>query len=90
MSLFGTSQNPQFEKYLGLPPIIRRSKRQAFNDIKDCIWRKLQGWKEKLLSQAGQEVLIKAVIQAIPTYAMSCFKFPIGLCVEISSMATRF
>ena len=49
---------------------------------------RLQGWKEKLLSQAGREVLIKAVIQAIPTYAMSCFKFPMRLCDEISSMAT--
>uniref|UniRef100_A0A2N9H205 Reverse transcriptase zinc-binding domain-containing protein n=1 Tax=Fagus sylvatica TaxID=28930 RepID=A0A2N9H205_FAGSY len=90
MAHFGTNQTTQFEKYLGLPPIIGRSKRRAFNDIKDWIWRKLQGWKEKLLSQAGREVLIKAVIQAIPTYAMSCFKFPAGLCAEISSMTTRF
>ena len=34
--------------------------------------------------------MIKAVIQAIPTYAMSCFQFPAGLCQEISSMANRF
>ena len=33
------------------------------------------------------EVLIKAVIQAMPTYVMSCFKFPAGLCSELSSMA---
>jgi hypothetical protein len=43
-----------------------------------------------LLSQAGREVLTKAVIQAIPTYAMSCFKFPAGLCDEICSLANRF
>ena len=43
-----------------------------------------------MLSQAGREVLIKSIIQAIPTYAMSCFKFPLGLCAEISSMATNF
>ena len=47
------------------------------------MWRKLQGWEGKLLSQAGREVLIKAVIQAIPTYAMGCFKLPAGLCNEI-------
>ena len=67
-----------------------RSKKRAFNEIKDRIWRRLQGWEEKLLSQAGQEILIKAVIQAIPSYAMSCFKFLASLCDEIWSMANRF
>ena len=90
MALFGTSPTTQFEKYLGLPPVIGKSKKSAFNGIKDRVGSRLQGWKEKLLSQAGREVLIKAVIQAIPTYAMRCFKFPKGLCSEISSMATRF
>jgi hypothetical protein len=89
-SFFGTSPNTQFEKYLGLTPVVGRAKRRAFNEIKDRVWRRLQGWKEKLLSQAGREVLIKAVIQAIPTYAMSCFKFPVGLCEEFCSMANRF
>jgi hypothetical protein len=70
--------------------VVGRAKRRAFNEIKDRVWRHLQGWKEKLLSQAGREVLIKAVIQAIPTYAMSCFKFPAGLCEDLCSMANRF
>ena len=90
MDLFRTSPTTQFEKYLGLPPIIGRSKKKAFNPIKDRVWRRLQGWNEKLLSQAGREVLIKAVIQAMPIYAMSCFKFPGGLCAELSSMAMRY
>ena len=63
---------------------------RAFNSIKDKVMRRLQGWKEKLFSQAGREVLIKAVVQAIPTYAMSCFKFPAGLCSKLSSMAIRY
>ncbi len=88
--MFGTTQTTQFEKYLGLPPVIGRAKRRAFNSIKDRIWKCLQGWKEKLLSQAGKEVLIKAMIQAFPTYAMSCFKLPTALCTEIYSMANRF
>ena len=44
----------------------------------------------KLLSQAGREVLIKAVVQAIPTYTMSCFKLPVGLCNEIEGLIRKF
>ena len=29
--------------------------------------KKLVGWKEKMLSKAGKEILIKAVAQVIPT-----------------------
>ena len=90
LHLFGTTATTQFEKYLGLPPVIGRAKKRAFNDLKDRVGRRLQGWKEKLLSQAGREILIKAVIQAIPTYAMSCFKLPLGLCSEISSIAMKY
>ena len=54
------------------------------------MWGKLQGWKGKLLSQAGKEVLLKAVVQAIPTFAMSCFHLSIGLCQDIEMLVRRF
>ena len=40
--------------------------------------------------QVGREVLIKEVIQAIPTYAMGCFKLPVGLCHEIETLIKKF
>ena len=44
-----------------------KSKTKAFEYLKDRVWQRIQGWKEKLLSKAGKEILIKAVAQAIPT-----------------------
>jgi hypothetical protein len=53
-----------FEKYLGAPTILGREKYKAFQSIKDRVWTWLNDWKVKFLSQAGKEILIKAVAQA--------------------------
>ena len=38
----------------------------------------------------GREILIKVVVQAIPTYTMNCFKLPLGLCDDIEGLSRRF
>jgi hypothetical protein len=65
----------QYEKYLGLPSFVGRAKYSSFVQIKERVWSKLKGWKEKLISQAGREILIKSVAQTLPTYAMNCFVY---------------
>ncbi|XP_071902573.1 uncharacterized protein [Coffea arabica] len=77
-------------RYLGLPMAIGRSKNQVFGYIKSSIMKKLKGWKNKMLSPAGKEVLIKSVIQAMPNYAMACFKLPKGLCKDICKCIANF
>ena len=78
------------EKYLGLPSMVGRAKNNSFQSLKDRIWKRIQGWKEKSLSKGGKEILIKAVAQAIPTYSMSCFKIPTSLCKELESLMAKF
>ncbi|KAK9707275.1 hypothetical protein RND81_07G185700 [Saponaria officinalis] len=77
-------------KYLGMPSIIGRSKTEAFAPLKERIWKKMKRWKEKYLSFAGREILIKAVVQAIPTYHMGLFKLPETLCTEINGGMAKF
>lgn len=77
-------------KYLSLPSLVGKNKRHTFNEIKEKLHRKLAGWKEKMLSKVGKEVLIKAVAQAIPMYTMSCFRLPDALCEELTSMIRNF
>ena len=89
-SRFGAQVIKQHEKYLGLPSLMGRRKRNTFNDIKEKLSKKLAGWKEKMLSKAGKEILIKAVAQAIPTYTMSYFKLLNCLCEELMSMVRNF
>ncbi|XP_075654904.1 uncharacterized protein LOC142625081 [Castanea sativa] len=71
-------------------PTGRRSKRNTFNDLKDKFGNKLSGWMEKLLSNAGKEILIKPVAQAIPSHTMSCFKLPNALCDDLARLVRRF
>ena len=56
--LLGVLAIKHYEKYLGLSSFVGRQKKACFNQIKEQIWAKMQGWKEKLLSQAGKEVMI--------------------------------
>ena len=68
------------EKYLGLPSMIGRKRSSFFNDIKLKIHNKVSSWQHKFFSAGDKEVLIKAAAQAIPAYAMSIFKIPMGIC----------
>ncbi|KAA3486687.1 reverse transcriptase [Gossypium australe] len=78
------------EKYLGLPNMVGRRKKEVFQNLVDRIVSQIESWSSRLLSQGGKEVFIKSVLQAIPTYAMSCFLFPRVLCEKIESVLARF
>jgi hypothetical protein len=49
----------------------------------------MNNWKIKFLSQAGKEILLKAVVQAISTYCLSVFQFPVLLCKEINGLMQK-
>lgn len=78
------------DKYLGLPMSIGRSKKAVFQVIQDRVWKKVKGWKERMLSQAGREVMIKAVVQAIPTYVMQCFAIPVDILKQEERISWNF
>lgn len=61
-----------------------------FLEMADKIWKELQGRKEKLLSRAGKEVLLKVVVQAIPTYLMGVHKIPVGVIRTLHAAMARF
>lgn len=67
----GVKTVQRHSKYLRLPIIYGRSKKEIFRLVIERVWKKIKGWKEKFLSRAGKEVLIKVVARAIPSYIMS-------------------
>lgn len=77
-------------KYLGLPEHFGRKKRDIFSSIVDKIRQRAHSWTSRFLSGAGKQVLLKSILTAMPTYAMSCFKLPSSLCKQIQSVLLRF
>lgn len=51
---------------------------------------KAVSWSTRFLSSAGKMVMLKAVLTAVPSFAMTCFLLPVGLCKMIQSALTRF
>jgi hypothetical protein len=76
---------PATTKYLGLPLLFGRSKMAGFSEILDKVQGKIEGWRSKTLSQAGKTILIKVVASTIPSYAMSSFLLPDGLCYKLDT-----
>lgn len=89
LRMSGTPSTRRYDKYLGLPTLVGKSRNQAFKSIKQRVWRRLTDWKLNFFLQAGKEILLKAVIQAILTYSMSIVLLPKGLCVEINSLMQK-
>lgn len=78
------------DKYLGLPALVGADRSDCFLHFVERIIQRINSWKEKQLSTGGKEILLKAVAQAIPVYAMSVFQIPIGVCKRMMDAIANF
>ena len=88
--VMGNMQSVTQGKYLGLPMVVSRSKQQIFGFVKSNIQQRMSKWKNRFLSTAGKEIMLKSVALAMPTYTMSCFRLPSRLCKELSSLMSNY
>ncbi|XP_030502710.2 uncharacterized protein LOC115717880 [Cannabis sativa] len=77
-------------KYLGVPHCVGRVTNSVFHYLLQSVSSRLNSWNDRSFSRAGKETLIKAVVQAIPSFAMSCFKVPKSTCLKIQSDIAKF
>jgi hypothetical protein len=54
------------------------------------VTKRLSNWKVKFLLQARKEVLLKVVVQAIPTYSRGVFQLLVALCNELNKSMQNF
>lgn len=77
-------------KYLGNPLFVGKNKYVAFSELFYHMERKLEGWKAKLLSQAGRCTLIKTDLSSTPIYSMSTNKMPMSWNQKVDKLAHKF
>jgi hypothetical protein len=78
------------DKYLGLPALVGADKSDCFEHLIERIIQRINDWKEKYLSIGGKEILLKAVAQTIPVYAMSVFLIPKEICKNMTDAIAQF
>lgn len=86
----GISKEGGVGKYLGLPEHFGRKKKDLFASIVTRMKQTASGWSSRFLSTAGKMTMLQSVLSAIPAFAMSCFRLPVGLCNQIQSVLIRF
>ena len=77
------------ENYLGFPTPSGRFSKGKLHNLQQHLTKRIIQWGE-LMSQAGREVLIKAVAQALPTFLMSLFTFPRSTCDDLGRMIRSY
>lgn len=90
ISLLTVGEADDFGKYLGLPSVVGRNKKQVFNYVLDKIGHRVGSWSKRFVSKAGREILLKTVAQALPTYTMSIFLLPLSFCEDIERAFNRY
>ncbi|XP_019167808.1 PREDICTED: uncharacterized protein LOC109163513 [Ipomoea nil] len=88
--ILGVAEGNKAGKYLGLPSLVGKRKKEILGYLKEQILTRVRIWNSKFLSRAGREVLLKNVIQAMPSYAMMVFLLPTGLCKDIETLMTEY
>ncbi|CAN1761930.1 Transposon TX1 uncharacterized 149 kDa protein [Linum perenne] len=88
--ILGVTATLDSGKYLGLPSIVGRKKKDTMAFLRERLWTKVNGWRQQFTTTAGREILIKTVAQAIPTYCMNVFRIPLTLTEELERMLNSF
>ncbi|XP_073354947.1 uncharacterized protein [Aegilops tauschii subsp. strangulata] len=76
--------------YLGLPITTSRVRLVHLQFILDRIRARLAGWKGRLMHIAGRRVLVRCVLSAMPTFALTVLRAPKKFFKEVDKARCRF
>jgi hypothetical protein len=71
------------DTYLGMPTTISRSPTASFSFLPDKVWKRIMSCSDRPMSIVGKDVFVKAVLQDLATYVMSCFQVSVSTCNQM-------
>lgn len=77
-------------RYLGLPITTARLRLVHLQFILDRIRARLAGWKGRLMPIASRRVLVRCVLSAMPTFAITVLRAPKKFYKEVDKARSRF
>lgn len=90
MRMLGMDEMQEDFTYLGNPMSALRSSTTKYSFLVERTQRKLKGWKQKMLSHVGREVLIKSTLSSLPSYFMSTACIPSWVLKKLSAISRDF
>jgi hypothetical protein len=78
------------QTYLGQPLSAEKLRLAAFTPLIAKVDKYLSGWRALLLSPGGRIVLINAVLDALPTFAMGALELPPGVITALDKLRRAF
>jgi hypothetical protein len=76
--------------YLGLPLHFKKLPKSAIQSIVHKIGNRLPGWKRKLMTYPGRELLVKTILSSMPTHFLTVYKLPTWAAKDIDSYRRSF
>ncbi|CAN1752999.1 Uncharacterized mitochondrial protein AtMg00310 [Linum perenne] len=89
-NVFGVDITIPMGNYLGVPADWGATKKQTFQYMLDRIAAKAQSWQSNFLTHAGRSVMIKSVLQTLPSYLFSCFLLPKHILRRMDQVLVNF
>ncbi|KAI9111538.1 hypothetical protein K1719_017228 [Acacia pycnantha] len=86
----GIGITEDLRKYLGVPLLHSRATKLTYFPIIQNARKRTAGWKSRFLTMAGQTLLIKVVLSALPTYQMQTILLPKGVLKELEKISRTF
>ncbi|KAM0069892.1 putative RNA-directed DNA polymerase [Helianthus debilis subsp. tardiflorus] len=89
-SVLGCKSDSLPFKYLGLKVGANMNRVSNWQPVFDIFRSRLAKWKSNLLSIGGRVVIIKSVLESLPTYYFSLYKAPKKVIADLEAMIKNF